>query len=239
MALSLDHIIISVQDLQTAIKTYQDAGFTVNYGGQHGDGFTENGLIVLSDGSYIELIALVEGKSYADAGFKPLLKETGEGFTGFALVSDDIESDVAAMRERGIEVGEITQGSRVRSDGETLAWKSAKIDNAMSPFVIQDLTDRELRVPLTTENITHENGATGIHELLIHVPSFDDAKDHFGNIVGVPLILNGVARYEIGSSALVIMGVSGGQSIPQLLSLYTNETSPTPYQFHGADFMFI
>ena len=239
MTLSMDHIIISVQDLQTAIQTYQEAGFTVNYGGRHGDGFTENGLIIFSDGSYIELIALVEGKSYAEAGFKPLLKETGEGYTGFALVSDDIEADVAVMRERGIEVGEIMQGSRLRSDGERLEWKSAKIDNAMSPFVIQDLTERNLRVPLTTENVTHENGAIGIHEVLIHVPSFEDAKDHFGNIVGVPLILNGVARYEIGSSALVIMGVAGGQSIPQLVSLYTHESNPTRLHLHGAEFMFI
>ena len=44
MALSIDHVVIHVQNLQTAIKNYQDAGFTVNYGGQHGDGITENGL---------------------------------------------------------------------------------------------------------------------------------------------------------------------------------------------------
>lgn len=239
MTLSIDHIIIHVQDLKNAITSFQNAGFTTNYGGKHGDGATENGLIIFSDGSYIELIALVAGKNYAEAGFKQILKQSGEGYTGFALQSDDIEADLAAMAERGVIVGEIIRGARVTSLGEALEWKMAQIDDGMSPFVIQDLTERGLRVDMSTENVTHANGATGIHELLMYVPDFTEANDRFGQIVGTPLILKQVARYEIGTSAIVIMGAEGSQSLPQLLSLYTDETSPTPVTLHGADFMFI
>lgn len=239
MALSIDHIVIHVGDLQSAIQNYQNAGFTVNYGGQHGDGITENALIIFGDGTYIELIAVVDGKNQDDAGFKQLLKESGEGYTGFALQSTDIEADLASMRERGVDVGDIIRGERLRADGEKLEWKMAKLDNAMSPFVIEDISERDLRVPLTTENVTHANGATGIHELLIHVSGFQDAIDQYGSIVGAPLIFLGVARYQIGSSAMVLMETEDADSSPQLLSLYTDETDPKRVTLHGADFMFI
>lgn len=239
MTLSIDHIIIYVENLQSAIETYREAGFTTNYGGQHADGITENGLIVFSDGSYLELIALVEGKSHADAGFKGLLKESGEGYTGFAFQSDAIEADLEAIAERGITVGEIREGSRARPDGELLQWKMAVIDNAMSPFVIQDVTERDLRVPLNPENTTHDNTATGIHELLIRVPDFEQALAHFSNIMGTPMQFPGSARFEIGSSAIVLTQSDNGSNLPVQLSLYTDESEPKPVELTGAKFLFI
>lgn len=239
MTLTIDHIVIYVHDLQQAIENYRNAGFTVNYGGQHADGITENGLIVFSDGSYLELIALVDGKSYADAGFKQLLKETGEGFTGYAFQSDDLEADLAHMTEQGVTVGEIREGQRARPDGEILKWKMAQIDNAMSPFVIQDITDRELRVPLTTENITHDNGARGIHELLIKVPNLEEAIDHYGRIIGTPLIIFGSARFEAGTSAIVITQGYDNNIAPALLTLKTDETESTRHALNNAEFLFV
>lgn len=239
MALSIDHVVIHVQNLQIAIQNYQDAGFTVNYGGQHGDGITENGLIIFSDGSYIELIAVVEGKNQDNAGFKQLLKETGEGYTGFALQSTDIEADLASMRARGADVGEIIRGERIRSDGEKLEWKMAKIDDAMSPFVIEDISERELRVPLTPETVNHANSTKGIHELLIQVSGFQEAIDQYGLIVGAPMIFRGSARYQIGSSSIVLMGVDNADPSPKLLSLYTDDNNPKRLTLHGADFMLI
>lgn len=239
MTLSIDHIIIYVEDLQSAIESYREAGFTTNYGGQHADGITENGLIVFSDGSYLELISLVEGKPYAEAGFKGLLKESGQGYTGFAFQSDAIEADLEAIVKRGITVGEIREGSRARPDGELLQWKMAFIENAMSPFVIQDVTERDLRVPLNAENVTHANGATGIHEILIRVSDFEQTLAHFSNIMGTPMKLPGSARFEIGTSGIVLTQSDDGSILPAQLSLYTNETEPRPVELTGAKFLFI
>ena len=239
MTLSIDHIIIYVEDLQAAIETYRAAGFTTNYGGQHADGFTENALIVFADASYLELIALVEGKSFAEAGFKGLLKESGEGYTGFALQSDDIESDLSEIANRGIAVGELREGSRARPDGELLAWKMAQIDNAMNPFVIQDVTERDLRVPLNTENTMHDNSATGIHEMLIRVPDFEEAKAYLSKILGTPLTYPGAARFEIGTSAIVLTQSNDGALCPAQLSLYSDETEAKPLELTGAKFLLI
>ena len=239
MTFTIDHIIIYVEDLQAAIETYRQAGFTTNYGGQHADGFTENGLIVFADGSYLELIALVEGKSYADSGFKPLLKESGEGYTGFALQSDDIETDLLDIANRGIAVSEIRDGSRARPDGEILQWKMAQIDNAMNPFVIQDVTERDLRVPLNTENTTHANGVSGIHEVLIHAPDFEQALAYFGKIMRTAMTFPGAARFEIGSSAVVLTQEEGATIAPAQLALFSDATEPTPLELTGAKFLLI
>ena len=56
--LELDHIIVTVDNLNEAIEDYKSLGFRVMYGGKHASGTTHNALIPMSDGAYIELIAL-------------------------------------------------------------------------------------------------------------------------------------------------------------------------------------
>lgn len=240
MTLLLDHIVIFVDNLNAATATYRDAGFTVNYGGQHAGGITENALIVFADGAYIELIALVEGKQFDDAVFKDLLKANGEGFTGYALQSDDIDADLQGMQERGVNIGNIREGNRARPDGEQLAWKMAPIDDAMSPFVIEDVTDRGLRVVQTEDTTTHANGATGVSEMLIRVPDLQEAIDHYQPILGTPLVLTGAARFELGTTAIVLTNDPDNSPAPTLVSLSTDEgEEPTSHTLHSADFMFI
>lgn len=67
----LDHIVhlVSPGKLEEAIQQYSQLGFGVERGGVHADGLTQNALIVLTDGVYIELIEFLE---------KPL-KEHGKG----------------------------------------------------------------------------------------------------------------------------------------------------------------
>ena len=59
MPLSLDHIVILVDELEAAITHYEALGFTVQRGGTHADGATHNALVGFADGSYLELIAFL------------------------------------------------------------------------------------------------------------------------------------------------------------------------------------
>src|SRR5438105_15401082 len=52
----IDHLVIVTRDLGQAIAEYRGLGFSVVPGGRHPVG-TENALIALRDGAYIELIA--------------------------------------------------------------------------------------------------------------------------------------------------------------------------------------
>ena len=56
----LDHIVIAVADLDSAIADYRKLGFTVFPGGTHHGGASQNALVVFADGSYFELIAYLK-----------------------------------------------------------------------------------------------------------------------------------------------------------------------------------
>jgi catechol 2,3-dioxygenase-like lactoylglutathione lyase family enzyme len=182
--LRLDHVVISVSDLQAAMRDFTEAGFRVAYGGKHADGITENALILFADGSYLELIALTEGHVRAESNFKQLLHETGEGFTGYALYSDALVDDLNAMEARGITISPVRAGGRARPDGVLLRWRIAKLDNKMSPFVIQDDSPREWRVPAVGDAVIHENGSLGIDALNIHCTNFDASVARYQAICG-------------------------------------------------------
>ena len=239
MSLRLDHIVISVTNLQVAMKDFVQAGFRLQYGGKHADGITENALILFADGSYLELIALTEGHSRAEAHFKQLLHETGEGFTGYALHSDDLANDLNAMDIRGITVSPIRAGGRARPDGVVLQWRIALLDNAMSPFVIQDDSPREWRVPAFGEDVMHENGAMGIQTLNIHCSNYDASVARYEAITGSPAqVTASFSRFRIGSTEILLfrnphysdeireelisLNLLKASSIPQRISLHNS-----------------
>lgn len=57
---SQSHIIILVPyELLTSPPSWLTSAFTISPGGRHADNRTENRLILLADGSYIELIAFI------------------------------------------------------------------------------------------------------------------------------------------------------------------------------------
>ena len=60
MSLTLDHVVIRVNDLERVIADYTALGFTVQRGGTHADGVTHNALVGFADGSYLELIAFLQ-----------------------------------------------------------------------------------------------------------------------------------------------------------------------------------
>jgi hypothetical protein len=205
MSLRLDHLVISVNDLQGAMQDFADAGFRVQYGGQHADGITENALILFADGSYLELIALTEAHERGESSFKQLLRETGEGFTGYAFYSDALVDDLNAMEARGITISPVRQGGRARPDGLVLQWRMAQLDKQSSPFIIQDDSPREWRVPAFGEAVQHENGAMGIDALHMHCTNFDASVARYQAIGGSsPEVSATFTRFRIGGLSIFL-----------------------------------
>ena len=162
MITGIDHIVIATHSLERASETYRKLGFTVVDGGRHPYG-SYNALIGFADGSYIELIGF-----YEDSPAHPwwtLLNERGGGLVDFCLATDDIESDLAALRSQGVAAGELTEGGRARPDGYEVRWINNKVGGAwqgLIPFIIEDVTPRHERLPRERK---HANGVTGIHTL--------------------------------------------------------------------------
>jgi hypothetical protein len=79
-------------------------------------------------------------------------------FLGFALDSDDLAGDVDAIREHDLPIQKAPPGERLRPDGQRVIWRTAHPDDARLPFLIQDQTPRELRVPAPKEGIGRSLG---------------------------------------------------------------------------------
>lgn len=187
MTLTIDHVVIAVRDLEEAATDYRTVGFNVIPGGQHADGLTHNALIVFQDGTYLELLAPTPlaqiTANRSEEGFLPLLRQ-GEGLATFALQSDDLAADRAAMLARGLVAGITPVAGRVRPDGIELRWQTALLVDGWQPFFIQDVTPRSLRVPDQKEIRTHPNTALGMARIKVAVRNLTAAAERYGQICG-------------------------------------------------------
>ncbi len=183
MTLTLDHLVVLADDLQQAVDQYIARGFVVTPGGTHADGLTHNALIVFGDSTYLELIAFLDAADTRDNvwGWRQYGGKGG-GLIDYCLVTDDLEQAVAGFKQRGLPVGNPTAGGRKRPDGMELRWRSARFWQAGRelPFLIEDITPRELRVP---PSIPHPNGVTGMHELLIAVADLPRLSRTFSTLL--------------------------------------------------------
>jgi hypothetical protein len=194
MTLRFDHAIILVNDLYKGIEHHKKVGFNPFFGGVHAGGKTHNALIVLADGSYLELLApttpeLLDTLDPNDHSSFLFLLAQGEGLGGYALVSDKLPEDVEAMKQRGLEVTLKPVNGRARPDGQELRWRSATLDNGtMTPFFIEDQTPRNLRVPDDEATTTQPNGIRRIAGLTIAVPDLVTAIQTYQQITGTEIV---------------------------------------------------
>lgn len=205
MIVSFDHAVIAVADLDTAMRDYDALGFTVRYGGEHASGTTHNALICFADGTYLELLAPT-GKPAKPGSmdFSPLLRG-GEGIVAFAFASDQLDDDAVAMRARGVAVSEVKEGGRLRSDGVALRWKTALIDDAMTPFLIEDITPRRSRVPDDAETTTHANGVRGIRAFEIASVDIAHERERYARMVpSTPETVNDRDVFALGHTRLML-----------------------------------
>ncbi|MCO5175820.1 MAG: VOC family protein [Thermomicrobiales bacterium] len=187
MPTAIDHVIILAEDLDTAMQQYTDLGFTVIPGGKHAR-FTHNALVTFQDGSYLELIAFYEAPDAAKGEGHRWFKHVGNGggLIDFAVGTPDVTSVVKDTTARGLHYDGPHPGQRARPDGEQLRWQSAMAgseDSSALPFVIEDITDRGLRVP--ADGNTHTNGVRGIARLVVAADDLDAAIRDFQALLGV------------------------------------------------------
>lgn len=186
MLSGIDHVVILVRDLPDAVSHWTELGFTVTPGGEHGGGVTHNALIGFQDGTYFELIAFKDPERGHDHRWWPRLA-AGEGLIDYALMTDNAAATGVEARSRGLELGQVTDGSRRRPDGTQLAWRSItpgkQVGTTALPFAIEDVTARELRVPAGAA-AAHRVGTTGIAELLIAVKDLDVATRDLSAMLG-------------------------------------------------------
>ena len=186
MLTRLDHLVILVRDLDRAVRDYEELGFAVTPGGEHSDGLTRNALIPFNDGSYLELVAFVDPEDSRDNvwGWRRFLS-SGGGLIDYCAASDDLAADVGRLGERDFDMDGPTVGGRRLPEGGEIRWLIARIrqEGCLLPFLIEDLTPRDLRVP-GGSSAEHPNGALGIRNLQIAAPDAEGALRALATLTG-------------------------------------------------------
>src|SRR5207244_2292539 len=91
-----------------------------------------------------------------------------------------IPDDPHARPRRAPDSRSSATGGRTRPDGIRLDWRTA-ILSAPLPFIIQDLTSRELRVPQGAA-AQHANGAGGIAKVILGAKELADAEWRYARL---------------------------------------------------------
>ena len=186
MLTRLDHLVILVRDLELASADYESLGFAVTPGGEHADGLTRNALVPFEDGTYFELVSFLDPEDPTDnvwgwRGFLPY-----EGLIDYCAASDDLDSDASRLESLGFVIDGPDDGGRLLPDGGEIRWRSARIrqEGRLLPFLIEDLTPRELRVP-GGPAARHPNGATCISRLETSAPDARQASSSLSALADI------------------------------------------------------
>lgn len=180
----VDHVIFGVDNLDAAAGDYAEKlRFAVSPGGTHPGAGTYNRLIVL-DPEYVELIARLPGATPGALNPVAPMFSRAPGPLGFALASDDVEADVAAMRGRGVPVGDPREGRLEGTHGAQRGWRVARIDEDAAlgidswrlPFIIQHDSaghERLRRLAAPDKLAPHPSGARTLDHVTVAVRDLD------------------------------------------------------------------
>jgi hypothetical protein len=171
MTLQLDHVTIAGSDLGNLRRLLADVGLPTVYGGVHSNGTTHMALHAFEDGSYIELLSTVRPGTAAESPWWH--QEIGEdaGPCGWCIRVSDIAGECARVEALGIAMKGPLSFHRLRPDGVRIEWDLAVLGSgepgSLLPFMIQDRTPRELRVP--PADVQRSTGLTGVAGVIIGV----------------------------------------------------------------------
>ena len=183
--LKIDHFVIVVTDLDQAISNFTELGFNVERGGINGP--IHNAIIFLKNQVYIELIAtrsrfsriifrglFLLGVFHFLDFLRPLLYWRfacwlggAQGLRDWCIKSDDIDRFCSLPKREELNISRKHFFSRERPDGEVLNWFLAGPSDRNLPFLIQDITDHSLRIPLNS-NCEHPNKVEYVSTIILN-----------------------------------------------------------------------
>jgi len=144
----IDHITLAGPNLDELRAQLSAAGILSDYGGVHNNGITHMALAGFGDGSYLEIVAplMADGRVALWHNFQ-LRRLGGAAWT---IATDDVASELMRVRNLGIEATGPVVVRRERPDGQIGQWQLGYLEShqpgGVLPFLIQDDTDRGLRV---------------------------------------------------------------------------------------------
>jgi hypothetical protein len=181
----VDHATLAVRELGPVADELRRLGFPSLYGGAHSNGVTQMTVVPFADGSYLELISTIESDGRPDSYWWSRHIAEGAGPCAWCLESSDLADAVRRAEAAHIPARGPVMMSRRRPDGLVAEWSLAFLGEgepgATLPFLIDDLTPRETRVPAAD---AAPGSIRGIAEVVVAVADLEREVDRFAALFG-------------------------------------------------------
>jgi hypothetical protein len=165
----LDHLVVAVRSLPEGIAEFERlTGIQAAVGGKHPGRGTENALVSLGGGAYLEIIAPQSGVTLSPR-VEAMRGLDRLRIIGWAVSVSDVDEGATARRSAGFAVQPPQPGSRVTPSGERLEWLTFDLDDrsvSVAPFFIR-------WSPSTKHPSTMAPGGCTLSQLALQDPKSD------------------------------------------------------------------
>lgn len=190
----IDHIVLSVADLEVARMRFTALGFNVNPNARHDFG-TQNCIIPFENGTFIEPLAIADSKLVEHHHQKrnPFLirdrafrfshggEKFDDGFSMFALAGTDVKKDRKAFRKAGFRTGKI---ATVKRPG--LELQTSFIIDERAPHCTLFACERKKGAPkFDAETTQHSNGALRVSKVILNAELPHQFEQYLKTATGV------------------------------------------------------
>jgi hypothetical protein len=182
--MKIDHVSIAWSDLAFLQTSYEKIGLETDYGGVHSNGVTHMAILGFNDGSYIELISVVNPGQPSPSWGKQIAQNGGP--CAWAVEVEDLDAEVERINKLGIRTIGPDDYHRRRPDEVLVEWQLAFLGDeepgATLPFLIKDRTPRDYRVKPSGSVSSTE--LVGVDQVIIGVRYLENAIKLFQRVYG-------------------------------------------------------
>lgn len=189
----LDHVVVTVTDLEHAAEAWRALGFTLSPPGRHSAHIGTGNYTIMLDPDYLELLGVL-AETEQNAPTRAYLAANGDGVERVAFTLRDADAGAAELRARGLEATgpvdfgrpvELPGGGRGEARFRTIFWPQGLAPAGVRLFACQHLTRETVWIP---ELMRHANTARRIVRLDFVSPRPREAAEEAASLIGAEAV---------------------------------------------------
>ncbi len=188
--LGLDHVVVTVRDLDAAAANWRKLGFTVSPRGTHSPILGTGNYTIMFGEDYVELLGVLTETEHNQPTRDYLLQR--EGVERAAFTTDDAAAGAEELKGRGLAaLGPVHFGRPVELPGggkgeakfNVFRWPLDEAPGSMRIFACEHLTRGTVWIP---ELQSHANGARRIVRIEVQTADPKQAAEHLSRLIDEP-----------------------------------------------------
>lgn len=189
--LGLDHVVVTVRDLDASARQWQSLGFTVSPRGTHSPILGSGNYTIMFGDDYVELLGILAETEH-NKPTRDFLRER-EGIERAAFTTDDAAAGADELKSRGLEpLGpvhfgrpvDLPDGGKGEARFNVFRWPLDENPGSLRIFACQHLTRETVWIP---ELQSHANGASRIVRVEVLADDPKAAAEHLSRLIDEPV----------------------------------------------------